>query len=121
MKNPPVHKARLSPSLLPDCEVCKCFFVNKCEVHGPALFVPDAPVPMGVAERARRTLPPGLEIRKSDVPDAGLGVFNKGETVPVGAHFGPYQGDPVDREEAMNSGYSWVVSKYHQLNKSMIG
>lgn len=66
---------------------------------------------MGVADRARRTLPLGLEIRKSDVPDAGLGVFNKGETVPVGAHFGPYQGDPVDREEAMNSGYSWVVSK----------
>ncbi|KAF4074960.1 hypothetical protein AMELA_G00229180 [Ameiurus melas] len=96
------------------CEVCKCFFVNKCEVHGPALFVPDAPVPMGVAERARRTLPPGLEIRKSDIPDAGLGVFNKGETVPVGAHFGPYQGDPVDREEAMNSGYSWVIYKDRQ-------
>lgn len=65
---------------------------------------------MGAADRARGTLPPELEIRKSEVPEAGLGVFNKGATVPVGAHFGPYQGDPVDREEAMNSGYSWVVS-----------
>ncbi|XP_027012391.2 histone-lysine N-methyltransferase PRDM9-like isoform X1 [Tachysurus fulvidraco] len=96
------------------CEDCKCFFVNKCEVHGPALFIPDIPVPIGVADRARRTLPLGLEIRKSDVPDAGLGVFNKGETLPVGAHFGPYQGDPVDREEAMNSGYSWVIYKDRQ-------
>ncbi|GAA6091971.1 probable histone-lysine N-methyltransferase PRDM7, partial [Tachysurus ichikawai] len=39
-----------------------------------------------------------------------LGVFNKGETIPLGAHFGPYEGDLVDKEEAMNSDYSWVVS-----------
>ncbi|XP_017326196.2 histone-lysine N-methyltransferase PRDM9 isoform X3 [Ictalurus punctatus] len=91
------------------CEVCKSFFFNKCEVHGPALFITDTPVPMGVADRARQTLPPGLEIRKSGIPDAGLGVFNIGETVPVGAHFGPFQGELVDREEAMNSVYCWVV------------
>ncbi|XP_027016285.2 histone-lysine N-methyltransferase PRDM9-like [Tachysurus fulvidraco] len=91
------------------CEVCKSSFFNKCEVHGPALFIPDTPVPMGVTDRARQTLPPGLEIRKSAIRDAGLGVFNKGETVPVGAHFGPYQGELVDREEAMSSRYSWVI------------
>ncbi|KAK3522381.1 hypothetical protein QTP86_008915 [Hemibagrus guttatus] len=91
------------------CEACQSFFFNKCEVHGPAVFIPDTPVPMGVTDRARRTLPSGLEIQKSGIPDAGLGVFNKGETVPVGAHFGPYQGELVDSEEAMNSGYSWVI------------
>ncbi|KAM9486950.1 uncharacterized protein Hap1MRO34_006835 isoform 1-T1 [Clarias gariepinus] len=91
------------------CEVCKSVFFNKCEVHGPPLFIPDTPVPMGVSDRARLTLPPGLEIQKSSIPDAGLGVFNKGETVPVGAHFGPYQGELVDREEAKNSRYSWVI------------
>ncbi|KAF5894027.1 histone-lysine N-methyltransferase PRDM9-like, partial [Clarias magur] len=91
------------------CEVCKSVFFNKCEVHGPPLFIPDTPVPLGVSDRARLTLPPGLEIQKSGIPDAGLGVFNKGETVPVGAHFGPYQGELVDTEEAMNSGYSWVI------------
>ncbi|KAI5628598.1 gastrula zinc finger protein XlCGF57.1-like isoform X1 [Silurus asotus] len=91
------------------CELCKSFFFNKCEVHGPALFIPDTPVPMGIADRATHTLPPGLEIGKSGLPDAGLGVFNKGDTVPVGAHFGPYQGELVDREEALNSGYSWVI------------
>lgn len=84
--------------------------MNECEVHGPAVFISDTPVPMGVADRARQTLPAGLEIRKSSIPDSGLGVFNNGETVPVGAHFGPYQGELVDREEALNSAYSWVVS-----------
>ncbi|KAF5894026.1 histone-lysine N-methyltransferase PRDM9-like, partial [Clarias magur] len=99
------------------CEVCKSVFFNKCEVHGPPLFIPDTPVPLGVSDRARLTLPPGLEIQKSGIPDAGLGVFNKGETVPVGAHFGPYQGELVDREEAMNSGYSWVIYRSRQCEE----
>ncbi|XP_058247607.1 histone-lysine N-methyltransferase PRDM7-like [Hemibagrus wyckioides] len=99
------------------CEFCESHFFNKCEVHGPALFIPDTPVPMGVTDRARQTLPPGLEIRKSGIPDADLGVFNKGETVPVGAHFGPYQGVLVDREEAMNSRYSWVIYRSGQCEE----
>lgn len=97
------------------CEICKTFFFNKCEVHGPPIFIPDSPVPMGVAERARRTLPAGLEVLESSIPDAGLGVFNTGQTVPVGAHFGPYQGELVDGKEAMNSSYSWVI---HRLGQS---
>ncbi|XP_058263753.1 histone-lysine N-methyltransferase PRDM9-like isoform X2 [Hemibagrus wyckioides] len=99
------------------CEDCKSYFTNKCEVHGPALFISDTSVPMGTADRAIQTLPPSLEVRKSDIPDAGLGVFNKGETIPLGAHFGPCEGDLVDREEAMNSGYSWVISRSRQCEK----
>ncbi|XP_060799622.1 histone-lysine N-methyltransferase PRDM9-like [Neoarius graeffei] len=99
------------------CEVCKSFFLNNCEVHGPPLFIPDTPVPMGVPDRARQTLPPGLEIQKSSIPDAGLGVFNKGETVPVGAHFGPCQGELVNREEARNSGDSSVVYRSMQCEE----
>lgn len=100
------------PAFLPDCEECRSFFINECEVHGPALFIPDNPVPLGVPDRARQTLPPGLEVQQSGIPNAGLGVFNMGETVPVGVHFGPYQGDLVDCEEAINSDYSWVVSQF---------
>ncbi|KAM9487203.1 uncharacterized protein Hap1MRO34_007040 isoform 2-T2 [Clarias gariepinus] len=99
------------------CEVCKSVFFNKCEVHGPPLFIPDTPVPMGVSDRARLTLPPGLEIQKSIIPDAGLGVFNKEETVPVGAHFGPYQGELVNQEEAKNSRYSWVIYRSRQCEE----
>ncbi|XP_062851852.1 histone-lysine N-methyltransferase PRDM9-like [Trichomycterus rosablanca] len=99
------------------CEECKSFFTNKCEVHGPALFISDTPVPVGAADRARQTLPPGLEIWESSITDAGLGVFNNGETVPVGVHFGPYEGEVVDREEAMSSGYSWVIYKSKQCEE----
>ncbi|KAF4086476.1 hypothetical protein AMELA_G00106820 [Ameiurus melas] len=99
------------------CEDCKSFFISECEVHGPALFIRDTLVPMGVVDRARQTLPLELEILKSSISDSGLGVFNKGETLPVGVHFGPYQGDPVDREEAMNSVYSWVIYKSIQCEE----
>ncbi|XP_026998287.1 histone-lysine N-methyltransferase PRDM9-like [Tachysurus fulvidraco] len=95
------------------CEYCRSSFINKCETHGSALFLPDTSVPRGVSDRARQTLPPGLELQKSDIPDVGLGVFNKGDTVPLGAHFGPYQGDLVDKEEAMASSFSWVIKSGH--------
>ncbi|XP_060742578.1 zinc finger protein ZFP2-like isoform X4 [Tachysurus vachellii] len=103
------------------CEDCKSYFINKCEVHGPALFISDTPVPLGITNRAAQTLPPGLEVRISDVPDAGLGVFNKGDTIPLGAHFGPCEGDLVDKEEAMNSAYSWVISRRRQCEKYIDG
>ncbi|MCJ8732996.1 hypothetical protein PDJAM_G00217920 [Pangasius djambal] len=99
------------------CEDCRCFFYNKCEVHGPALFIHDTLVPMGVTDRARQTLPLGLEVGQSDISGAGLGVFNKGDTIPVGAHFGPYQGERVDKEEAMNSGYSWLIYRNGQCEE----
>ncbi|KAK3525609.1 hypothetical protein QTP70_000426 [Hemibagrus guttatus] len=47
------------------CEDCRSYFINKCEVHGLALFISDTPVPLGIADRARQTLPLGLEVRKS--------------------------------------------------------
>ncbi|XP_053368491.1 histone-lysine N-methyltransferase PRDM9-like [Clarias gariepinus] len=103
------------------CEGCRLFFINKCEVHGPALFIPDTPVPLGVPDRARQTLPLGLAVQESSISDAGLGVFNMGETVPVGVHFGPYQGDLVDCKEAMNSGYSWVIHRDGQCEQYIDG
>ncbi|KAI4898148.1 hypothetical protein NFI96_023060, partial [Prochilodus magdalenae] len=91
------------------CEDCRSFFIDECVIHGPAVFIPDTPVPVGVADRARQTLPAGLEVQKSGIPGAGLGVFNQGQTISLGVHFGPYQGDLTDREAAMNSRYSWVI------------
>lgn len=64
-----------------------------CDVHGSALFIPDTPVPLGVTDRARQTLPPGLEIWESSIPHVG-----QGETVSVGAHFRPYPGELVERK-----------------------
>ncbi|KAI4898153.1 hypothetical protein NFI96_023061, partial [Prochilodus magdalenae] len=96
------------------CEECRSFYTGECKVHGPAVFILDNPVPVGVADRARQTLPDGLEIRCSGTTGSDLGVFNQRESIPVGTHFGPYQGDLTDKEEAMKSRYSWVLHKNGQ-------
>ena len=63
----------------------------------------------GHANRSALTLPPGLSIRLSGIPEAGLGVWNEASDLPLGLHFGPYEGQITDDEEAANSGYSWLV------------
>ena len=85
--------------------------MEKCELHGRPLFIPDSPVVLGVSDRARLTLPTGLEVRRSQIPGAGLGVFNCGDVVAKGTHYGPYEGEVVEKEEAIKSRYSWEVSR----------
>ncbi|XP_036372284.1 histone-lysine N-methyltransferase PRDM9-like [Megalops cyprinoides] len=91
------------------CDECQSFFTDQCEVHGPPSFISDSPAPLGTPNRARLTLPPGLEVRESSIPGAGLGVFNQGPTVPRGVHYGPYEGELTDKDEAVHSGYSWMI------------
>lgn len=95
---------------LADCEACHQHFVDQCEVHGPPLFTRDSPATSGTPQRALLTLPQGLVIGRSSFPNAGLGVFNQGQTVPLGMHFGPFEGDVISEEKALDSSYSWVVS-----------
>ena len=63
----------------------------------------------GHPNRSALTLPPGLSIRPSGIPEAGLGVWNEASDLPLGLHFGPYEGQITEDEEAANSGYSWLV------------
>ena len=93
----------------PDCEECQNFFIDSCAAHGPPTFVKDCAVEKGHANRSALTLPPGLSIRLSGIPDAGLGVWNEASDLPLGLHFGPYEGQITDDEEAANSGYAWLV------------
>ncbi|KAJ8391179.1 hypothetical protein AAFF_G00096080 [Aldrovandia affinis] len=37
------------------------------------------------------------------------GVFNRDQRLPVGVHFGPYEGELTDKDEAIDSGYSWMI------------
>ncbi|XP_048870174.1 histone-lysine N-methyltransferase PRDM9-like [Brienomyrus brachyistius] len=92
------------------CEDFQSSFTDQCEVHGPPVFIPDSPALVGVPGRALLTLPPGLEVSPSSIPGAGQGVFSQGQTVPRGVHFRPYEED-TGKEEAIDSGYSWVVYK----------
>ncbi|XP_043738784.1 probable histone-lysine N-methyltransferase PRDM7 [Cervus elaphus] len=93
------------------CEECQNFFIDSCAAHGPPTFVKDCAVERGHANRSALTLPPGLSIRLSGIPDAGLGVWNEASDLPLGLHFGPYEGKITDNEEAAKSGYAWQITK----------
>ncbi|XP_053514661.1 histone-lysine N-methyltransferase PRDM7-like isoform X2 [Artibeus jamaicensis] len=91
------------------CEKCQNFFIDSCAVHGPPTFVKDSAVDKGHPHRSALTLPPGLRIGPSGIPEAGLGVWNEAADLPVGLHFGPYEGHITEDEEAAKSRYSWLV------------
>ncbi|XP_053520227.1 histone-lysine N-methyltransferase PRDM9-like isoform X3 [Artibeus jamaicensis] len=93
------------------CEKCQNFFIDSCAVHGPPTFVKDRAVDKGHPHRSALTLPPGLRIGPSGIPEAGLGVWNEAADLPVGLHFGPYEGHITEDEEAAKSRYSWLIAK----------
>ncbi|XP_062941335.1 histone-lysine N-methyltransferase PRDM9-like [Cynocephalus volans] len=71
----------------------------------------DSAVDKGHPNHSALTLPPGLRIGPSGIPEAGLGVWNEASDLPLGQHFGPYEGQITEGEEAANSGYSWMITK----------
>ncbi|XP_036905849.1 histone-lysine N-methyltransferase PRDM9-like [Sturnira hondurensis] len=93
------------------CEKCQNFFIDSCAVHGPPTFVQDSAVDKGHPHRSALTLPPGLRIGPSGIPEAGLGVWNEAADLPVGLHFGPYEGHITEDEEAAKSRYSWLIAR----------
>ncbi|KAM5307296.1 histone-lysine N-methyltransferase PRDM9-like [Glossophaga mutica] len=93
------------------CEKCQNFFIDSCAMHGPPTFVKDSAVDKGHPHRSALTLPPGLRIGPSGIPEAGLGVWNEAADLPVGLHFGPYEGHITEDEEAAKSRYSWLITK----------
>ncbi|XP_044857576.1 histone-lysine N-methyltransferase PRDM9-like isoform X1 [Mauremys mutica] len=93
------------------CEACLTFFIDECSVHGPPAFIKDPIVETGQERRAALTLPPGMRIGLSSIPQAGLGVWNEADTLPIGVHFGPYDGRITEEEEAAHNGYSWLITK----------
>ena len=94
--------------LPPDCEKCQNF-IKSCAVHGLPTFVKDCAVEKWHVNRLALSLPAGLSIRPSGIPEAVLGVWNEVSDLPLGLHFGSYKGQIIDDEEAANSGYSWLV------------
>ena len=60
-------------------------------------------------EKAVNSLPPGLIVKESRIPKAGLGVWSTQE-FPARTLFGPYGGEIVlNKENAHKSGYAWQV------------
>ncbi|XP_062941123.1 histone-lysine N-methyltransferase PRDM9-like [Cynocephalus volans] len=93
------------------CEHCQNIFIDSCPAHGPPTFVKDNEVAMGHPNRSDLTLPPGLRIGPSGIPEAGLGVWNEASDLPLGLHFGPYEGQIKEDVQSANTGYSWEISK----------
>ncbi|XP_036914094.1 histone-lysine N-methyltransferase PRDM9-like [Sturnira hondurensis] len=93
------------------CETCQDFFIDSCPVHGTPAFIKDTTVDKGHPNRSALTVPPGLRIGPSGIPDAGLGVWNDVSDLPVGVCFGPFEGQVTQDEEASKSGYAWVITK----------
>ncbi|KAM5197095.1 histone-lysine N-methyltransferase PRDM7-like [Hipposideros larvatus] len=93
------------------CENCQNYFIDSCATHGPPTFVKDSAVDKGHPDRSVLTLPPGLSIRLSGIPNAGLGVWNEASDLPLGLNFGPYEGHVTEDEETTKNGYTWEIKK----------
>uniref|UniRef100_A0A2K5NK92 PR/SET domain 7 n=1 Tax=Cercocebus atys TaxID=9531 RepID=A0A2K5NK92_CERAT len=92
-------------------EMCQNFFIDSCAAHGPPTFVKDNAVNKGHPNRSALSLPPGLRIGPSGIPQAGLGVWNEASDLPLGLHFGPYEGRITEDKEAANNRHSWLITK----------
>ncbi|XP_058515303.1 histone-lysine N-methyltransferase PRDM7-like, partial [Ochotona princeps] len=93
------------------CEKCQMCFLKSCAAHGPPVFLKDNPVEKGHPSRALLSVPTGLRVGPSSIPEAGLGVFNEASELPLGLHFGPFEGKITEVEEEADSGYSWQIAK----------
>ncbi|KAL6094590.1 uncharacterized protein ACO6RY_15965 [Pungitius sinensis] len=95
------------------CKECLTLFQDQSDpsnVNGPS-FILDFPASTGLPQRALLTLPYGLMVGRSSIPNAGVGVINHGPTVSPGMHFGPYEGEEAARESAIASEFSWEIYK----------
>ena len=67
-------------------------------------------------------VPPGLEIKSSNIPQADLGVFAKC-VIPKHEFFGPYIGQIVSAEDACeyrDSPHIWEVSILTDLHTGIV-
>ena len=93
------------------CAECNLYYQGECSKHLPIRPISDSITSDG-SFKARSSLPKGMEIKKSRIQDAGLGVFS---TMPFksGTMFGPYAGVKLRADfpkVGNDTSYMWEVS-----------
>lgn len=73
------------------CDDCGINYPGDCPVHGPLTHIKDTHVPLGDPQRASKTLPEGLSIRRTTLKDTKYSVFTT-KSLPSRIFFGPYEG-----------------------------
>ncbi|KAH7716924.1 SET domain containing protein [Aphelenchoides avenae] len=97
------------------CEECNAFYSYSCREH-PLYYCRDRPLAEKslLRDRAVETLPAFLQIKHSQIPNAGKGVFTT-VTLPIGLVFGPYEGvireKPPQKENGEEDGYTWELRR----------
>ncbi|CAH0549348.1 unnamed protein product [Brassicogethes aeneus] len=98
------------------CDKCGTDNVDFCKKCGVLRLITDKKVPMGVEDRAKKTLPSCMEIR--DSPIHNLGVFAK-EDLENNLQMGPYEG-LVNGMDEKNSNWLRYVNCARHVNEQNI-
>lgn len=90
------------------CDDCQIDYHGDCPIHGALTHVKDTYVPIGDPQRANKTLPDGLSLRRTTVKGTQYGVFAT-KPLPKRIFFGPYEGVRLEKLKKPRTRFSRKV------------